>query len=324
MCAFKPMVLASEDAYPFNGFDSVLEIPRGDRPTQNAWLTLQLRVRLNFIDSKNPSPKVVKKGALTFIADSDGYLFPILDWPPHLKERFQREFLETAQKTWNFQFLLITPPTCADLDYNVGVDWIVRPNVLCLFRLSLIGASGPLDNSPAAGPLAKGAPHLTINVANLAVPVGSGVQDPDKPINTSIPLTSGGYRADAANYSDQSMFTPTWYDPAQKVLHNTIGHEIGHALGQSHILGLKGLDAYKIGGALGNTKPAYGAPGSVDAWNVMGSGDRVTLLNAVSWRRRIAMHTATAENDWIVTGMMDTLPRKIPAAIGLVGAAPAF
>jgi len=321
MCAFKPKVLAPEDAIPFNGFDSVLEIPRGDNPTQNAWLTLQLRVRLNFVDSKNRSSKVVTKGATTFIADTDNYLFPILDWPPHLVERFQREFLATAEKTWNYQFLLITPPACADLDYAAGADGIVRPNVLCLFRLSLIGASGPLDTSPAAGPLANGAPHRTIDVVNLAVPVGRGVQDPDK-LDMTKPLSGGGYRADAANYSDQLEFAPSWYDPVQKVLRNTIGHEIGHALGQSHILGLKGLDAYKIGGALGNKPAAYGAPGSVDAWNIMGVGDRVTLINAVSWRKRIAMHTATRENDWTVTGMTGTPPRKIPAAAGPGGSTP--
>ncbi|MEI9988270.1 MAG: hypothetical protein WDN69_37330 [Aliidongia sp.] len=48
----KTEIKATEASSPYNTFDSVLEIPDGRSLTQNAWLTLQLRVRLNFVDSE--------------------------------------------------------------------------------------------------------------------------------------------------------------------------------------------------------------------------------------------------------------------------------
>ncbi len=48
----KSIVKSSEASPPWDGFDSILEIPDGDDAKQNAWLTLQLRVKLNFSDSE--------------------------------------------------------------------------------------------------------------------------------------------------------------------------------------------------------------------------------------------------------------------------------
>jgi len=50
---FKVKVTAGEAASPYNTYDSILEVPSGTDPNQNAWLTLQLRIKLNFADSKN-------------------------------------------------------------------------------------------------------------------------------------------------------------------------------------------------------------------------------------------------------------------------------
>ncbi len=106
----KAQILSWEAVAPYNSYDSILEIPNGNNSYQNAWLTLQLRVKLNFVDSKNPLPGLtVFQGGIWYARDSVGYLFPLMDWPSHLTARFQSEFAERAEKTWNSQFMLITP-----------------------------------------------------------------------------------------------------------------------------------------------------------------------------------------------------------------------
>jgi hypothetical protein len=121
------------------------------------------------------------------------------------------------------------------------------------------------------------------------------------------------------NYDDSDLFRPAWWNKEHNVVSNTIGHEIGHALGQCHIMGLKGNSLYTFSGAKRNRKEAYGVGSSdpLDAWNIMGGGDRVYLLNAVSWKERIRLHTGIPAGNWGVTGLMHTPPRKIP--LGLTG-----
>ncbi|HEY6251557.1 MAG TPA: hypothetical protein VI685_16490, partial [Candidatus Angelobacter sp.] len=108
---FKAVVKADEASSPYDTYDSILERPNGSDPNQNAWLTLQLRIKLNFADSKNQViPLTQQDNTGRWCArDSDGYLFPLLDWPAHLIDRFQREFIKVAERTWNWQFVLKTP-----------------------------------------------------------------------------------------------------------------------------------------------------------------------------------------------------------------------
>ena len=256
----KPKILAAEAVGPYNTYDSILEIPDGNNPNQNAWLTLQLRVKLNFVDSKHPHPPLtVQQGTEWYAKDHDGFLFPLLDWPPHLMARFQREYAERAEKTWNWQFLLITPKNYSDLDYwcfTTGLT--VRLNVLCLFRMSVMtGAGLPLDTSPAAGPMSTGAPHRTINVVNLdyAVSRASTASGATKRFRQ---LDGRSFRSDALNYDDADLLRPAWLQKEHNVLGNTVGHEVGHALGQCHIMGLKGDARYAFGGAKANDPEAYG------------------------------------------------------------------
>jgi hypothetical protein len=326
---FKAEIKASEASAPYNTYDSILEVPDGHDPNQNAWLTLQLRFKLNFADSKNPvAGLTVQRGGKWYAIDSDGYLFPLLDWPVHLIARFQHEFARLAEKTWNWQFVLITPRNYSELDYQSfgGQGCQVRPNVLCLFRMSLLGPLGPLDTSPAAGPMRSGPAHRTINVVNLSLAPGvvkldTGVTPgPNKPATRPVSKVDGlSWRSNADNYDDSDLFSPAWWDKAHMVLSNTVGHEVGHALGQCHIMGLKGDPKYKFGGANANDQAAYGVGSSdpLDAWNIMGGGNRLYLINAVSWQERIALHTGRAVNQWGVTGVMSTPTRKLP--LGLIG-----
>jgi hypothetical protein len=256
---FKAQVLASEAGSPYNTYDSLLEIPNGRDPNQNAWLWLQLRVKLNFVDSKNPlAGRTVNQGGKWFARDFDGYLFPMLDWPDFLIARFQREFAKVAEKTWNWQFVLQTPKTYSELDYQSfgGIGYVVRPNLLCLFRMAVHGPSGPIDTSPGAGPLRNGLPHRTINIFNLSLGTKQVTRDPSLPPNPKLPATRNvaqmdglSFRSDAADYDDSDLFNPAWWNKEHKVLSNTVGHEVGHALGQCHIMGLKGNAIYAFGGA---------------------------------------------------------------------------
>jgi hypothetical protein len=103
-----------------------------------------------------------------------------------------------------------------------------------------------------------------------------------------------------------------------------VGHEVGHALGQCHIMGLKGNAQYAFGGANAETPAAYGVGSGdkFDAWNIMGGGDRIYLLNAISWRERIALHTGRPVADWSATGMMNTPTRTLPMGIEAANLAP--
>ncbi len=325
---FRPIIKAADGSYPWNGFDSALEIPNGDNAKQNAWLTLQLRIKLNFCDSKNQTGgRMVQNGGRWYAKDVDDYLFPALDWTPDLIDKFMRGFVKRAQDTWNYQFLLTTPRDYDGLDYDA--DWRaatplrVRPNVICLLRVAVIGPGGLLDNSPSAGPLRTGGPHRTINVFNLDKTTRSVNLAPGVPATATTPnrksfstFNDGSFRSDADDYDDSDLFRPRVVDAAHKVNHNTIGHEIGHALGQAHVRGLNGDDACAISAATGNDSRCYGV--DVDGWDIMGGGDRLYLVNAVSWQRRMDQHTGVAAALWAASGVMQTPPRSLP--LGVVNA----
>ena len=91
-----------------------------------------------------------------------------------------------------------------------------------------------------------------------------------------------------------------------------------------HFMGLKGNPQYAFGGANENDPAAYGVGSGdkFDAWNIMGGGDRIFLLNAISWRERIALHTGRPVADWSGTGMMNTPTRTLPMGITDANLAP--
>src|SRR5215467_4556035 len=116
---------------------SEVALPDGRDPNQNAWLTLTIRYSLNFADSKNRVAGVVVQQGTKFLAkDSDNHLHPIVDWDFNSQVRFQRAF-QRGESIWNWQFVLITPQDYSAFDVTsmAGAGWVVRPNILCLFRL---------------------------------------------------------------------------------------------------------------------------------------------------------------------------------------------
>jgi hypothetical protein len=327
---FKDKIKAAEVRAPFNTYDSLLELAKGNDPTRNATLTLQLRVELNFVDSKrapkgpgNSGRRVLGSDGKWYAQDAEGWRFPLLDWSRAFKEKFRKGFQKKAEKVWNQQFLLLTPSDYEELDHPNfrAPPWRLRPNVLCLFQLEF----------------AETNVHRTINVYNLNLRTRR-IQNVD---TVTYPkggrvgtFDSGTWASDETNYDDRDLFAPYVWNAKHKVMHDTIGHEIGHALGQEHILPLrrragnyvKDKHSYRTGTnriapATGdlmcetpadgqNALPCYGTK-QVDQFNIMGSGDRIYMVNAISWRERIALHTDTKPSDWGVTGQVRIPPRMV-------------
>jgi hypothetical protein len=167
---------------------STLEVPDGRNPDQNAWLTLTLRYSLNFADSKNLIAGVIEKHGSKFAAvDSDQKRLPIVDWDLASQMKFQRAF-QRGENIWNWQFVLITPQDFDGLDYTcIASGWVVRPNVLCLFRL--------VPNAANA--------HLRITVVRLDPSVTS----------------SNSFRSNKALYDHLDVWCPT--------LGHELGHALG-------------------------------------------------------------------------------------------------
>jgi hypothetical protein len=99
-----------------------------------------------------------------------------------------------------------------------------------------------------------------------------------------------------------------------EVAHDTIGHEVGHALGQPHILGLEGIKKYQLGASNSNDDDSYGKTFDEKA-NIMGKGNHLSLLNAISWWRRIYQHTGTDYQSWKMTMNTSLPPRVIPKGL---------
>jgi len=304
--SFKPQVTPGEAPSPFNGYDSLLEVPSGRDPKQNAWLTIQLNIKLNFVDSMNPGTNTVSKDGKWYAKDWDGYLYPMIYWGDFYKKKFIDQFQSHAEKVWNWQFLLVTPRDYPGLDI-VLPNQLIRPNVLCLFRLNLV-------NSGA---------HKTIDVSNPDFNTTEVKNiDPAKPVKRLGKWNAGTFRSDSSNYDDSDLLRPYMYDTREKIWHDTIGHEIGHAIGQAHIMGLKGDNACTFGAATEGEDRCYGS--GEDAKNIMGRGDRIWLENAVSWTERIGIHTAIPKSKWTVTGSMGTPPRTLPKTAIQAGKTPVF
>jgi len=289
MVYFKSQITAGNATFAPGMFDSKLEKPSGRSIHQNAWLTLTLRVHLNFVDPPgHGAPRVVNVGGKSFAADHGGWLFPILPWTPAAKRPFVRHFKE-AGRLWNHNFALYTPKHYAGLDIRnhdrpVLFGKRIRCNVLCLFDLKLVKASD--------------SPHQTINLYNIDPSVTSVKH---KDTGASQTVTANQFRSDAANYDSFDLapaHTATVFDNTCKCMtpihQNTILHEVGHSLAQPHIAGLQG-----------DPTCAYGAPtqGQPHCYvsgrrNVMGNGNDFWPINAYSWKQRIAEHTKTQPGDW--------------------------
>ncbi len=134
--------MASDDAPPFiedvsgNVFDSHLEIPTSGDPHHNATLTLTLRYKLEFADSKNRvAGVIVERDGTPRALDRDNFAHFIDDWDPQSRSKFATAMLR-AENIWTYKFMLVTPRTYSGLDFPHPLPGsYVRPNVRCALRL---------------------------------------------------------------------------------------------------------------------------------------------------------------------------------------------
>jgi hypothetical protein len=284
-------------------FDSLLQKTDGKNIHQNAWLTVELKVKLNFVDATNPIPgKTVTWSSGTYQEDADNWLFPIQSWTAESKKQFADRFQSIGESTWNYRFLLLTPQDYSAFDFSdpTGV-WLVRPNVICLFRTRVVDSGLPVDASKTiSGSLI---PHQTINVVRLQTTTTTVHR-------TRIP--AGDTRGWTLNF--RSMDNHTFRSDSADLDHldlggQTLPHEVGHMLGQGHIKCL-GSNPIPICSTNPNAPATYGTTSAPDdGGNVMGGGNAVTVLNAQPWKRRIAQHTYHL--GFTPTMTTGTLPRSV-------------
>lgn len=291
---FKAKIMADQARTATGLFDSELHKPDETQLRQNATLTLRLKLHLNFADKSNPVAGRTQMMQGKYCArDLDGYWFPIRYWDNESRAHFRKAFEQFA-KVWNERFILITPKDYDGLDlmsYDNDGHWLIRPNVLCRFRLELVSAG--VDNE--------------MNVYRLDRTATKAVQ-PGKPDRQ---LSGVGSLESPFRESDRHLVDLTAFNA------QTIAHEVGHRLDQDHILGLKqrlgvtgGNATCRLNTGGGNANRCYGKESS-DKDNVMGGGNSITLINAISWMERVAEHTNTAYAQWSATMIMDRRPRKI-------------
>src|SRR5581483_5509074 len=196
---FTATIAAKDARFGKNLFDSTLDKPNGKSVTQNGWLTINLRVFLNFVDPPGGGLKnVVTEGGKTYALDYDNWMFPMLPWSANAKRDFCDAFNKAAW-LWNYKFVLKTPRNYTGMDitnYDNPVIFgnKIRPNVICLFRMALVANNGGW--------------HRKINIFNLdrsATTVKKYKTTQTKTVGT---LDSFTFRSDAENYDSYDTIIP--------------------------------------------------------------------------------------------------------------------
>lgn len=231
-------------------------------------LTIKLRLKLRKLESKPDD-------AITL--DSDDVPFWTSPWTAADWQRFIRGAAVQADM-WNNKFWLTpTPEIFSKFEFDkVAPGGVYRPNIRCELAV---------DFEPTV------APHKTIAVANL-----------DTTQLLGQTLSGNTFRSHSVLWD--SLDTVPWLcpygpGPTETVTHNSIAHEIGHAIGLGHIgtilktrlceiaieaqsAGTDDLFPDTKGGR--NSNYCYGYDqGIAIAGNMMGNGSSFRVENAGPW-----------------------------------------
>ena len=280
------------------GVTGQLEIPSGRDPFQNAWLTLTLGYGLTFLDSRvrgkvmgseHSGDVIVHHDELGWCArDSDDFLFPILEWGYDSIKTFAKLF-QQGEYIWNHRFLIKPPEDFDELDFSSPAlpDYVLRPNIICLFRMQAGAKNGEAFNVVRISP-------EVFEDRKYVVPNYS---------NKKTKLAVSGFRSHEQLLTDRDVFTPV------------LGHELGHAINEDHILVLEGDEQCK---AKPNADRCYGQTPE-ELRNIMGAGTEITAINVAPWIDHLQMIVGGDALRCSIVMLTDSKvqplpPRKIPSA----------
>ena len=281
-----------------NGVTGELETPSGKDPFQNAWLTLTLGYGLNFLDSRIRGRVANESGGGAIIVedknlgwcarDTDDYLFPILDWGYDSITKFAKLF-QQGEQIWNHKFLIKPPDDFDKLDYSSPVfpGYVMRPNILCLFRMVSGARASEIFNVVRINPDVFADPKF---------------EAPNYKTKKTKPAKNG-FRSHSSLLTDGDVYTPV------------LGHELGHAIDEDHILALKGDAQCKVNP---NLDRCYGLTPE-EIRNIMGVGTEITEINVGPWIDHLQNIVGGDRMHCKIVMMTDPKvqplpPRKIPMA----------
>ncbi len=245
-------------------FDSNLNLvrPRSKWQVQNAELVITLNVHLVKVQSG-------------IIKDADGFMFITSRWNAHDWSKFVMKFKKEAEQYWSGKFWLKTPEKCTSLNYDHGL-MMVRPNIYCRFNLFVTTSRG----------------HISVRVANIG--------------SARSVIARRSFRSHSRLYKHTDLQAVTKTAGGARFRQKTFLHEIGHALGLPHI-GVLTSNPQCILGALVDNRQGYNTGNCygvtpAEGGNIMGAGNRLTVLNALPWKRRITKHVPDFKEDqWNVS-----------------------
>jgi hypothetical protein len=220
-------------------------------------LTIKLGIRLR---QAYPGPTV---------QDRNGTTFSLLPWTGPDWQTFVNGAKAQANM-WNNRFWLKPPPGVDDYDFtHPKFDHAFRPYIACELDVDLNADAADADR--------------TIDVYNLDLSKITGDQDGGTFPSSAVLFDSLDTIPWVTGYRDQT---------GAPIMHYTIAHEIGHAIGQPHIgvmrrtplcvtaMNLKDIGFGKDGQ---NAVDCYAGDQPSLAGNVMGWGGAITEDNAISW-----------------------------------------
>jgi hypothetical protein len=291
----------------------------------NARLSLKLKVKMVFATVHTLLPgKIVRLHNKTYAKDADGKLFRMVDWDANEVDLMRKMFQVHAENFWSYRFCL----THQRRDYSgldsptPNLESAIRPAVECVLDITLLDQNDHGESrkihvfklDPAATSYIDRKGKTQTIGARSSFTWRSDAKDYD-----NLDWDGGTDQAnksdyDAADWNATTTGQPSLFSHVDgsyvEYFHDTIAHEIGHALNQQHIMSLKYNKNKVKAGSSGNGTNDYKGKLLIDSLNVMGSGNLVSVENGISWVERLAQHTDTHSSDW-VTNLGFVAPRML-------------
>lgn len=196
---------------------------------------------------------------------------------------------QQGEQIWNHKFLIKPPADFDKLDYSSGSfpGYVLRPNILCLFRME----SGAKRSA-------------TFNVVRITPDIFSDpkYEVPNYQTKKTKPAKNG-FRSHRSLLTDGDVYTPG------------LGHDLGHAINEDHILALEGDAQCKVDP---NPQRCYGLTPE-ELRNIMGTGTEITEINVGPWIDHLQNMVGGDPMHCKITMLTDPKvqplpPRKIPVA----------